>query len=344
MGWKGALRSMEAAARRAERESRRQHNELLRRQKQLQRMLERERAAFEVQLYENRIDLLRSIHKDCGPTWDWSAIYSTSPPAPPARSHKQANNAQLTLDGFEPTFWDKLFRRVEKKKQVLSLAVEQGRKADADEYLEAVTKHQREMAEWQEKRQIAGRVLAGDLQAFKEVIEEIGPFREISDLGSSVGFQFQNTSLIEVTLDINGQNVIPSETKNLLQSGKLSTKKMPQGLFYDLYQDYICGCVLRVAREIFALLPFDTVIVTAVGEGVNAQTGHLEEKPLLSVAIPRQTLDKLNLNSIDPSESMRNFIHRMDFKKNKGFQVITRIEPTSLRGRSSMTGATETSA
>jgi hypothetical protein len=115
-----------------------------------------------------------------------------------------------------------------------------------------------------------------------------------------------------------------------LQSGKLSTKKMSQGQFYDLYQDYICGCVLRVAREIFALLPFEIAIVTAVGDVVNAQTGHLEEKPLLSVAIPRRTLDKFDLNSIDPSESMKNFIYRMEFKKNKGFQVIARIEATSI--------------
>jgi hypothetical protein len=330
MGWKGALRSMEAAARRAEREARRQHTELLRQQKQLQKMLELERAAFEVQLHENRIELLRSIHKECGSTWDWSAVYSAPAPSPPARSHIREKNAQLALDNFEPSFWDKLFRRVESKKQALNLALQQAQDEEAREYLETLTKHQKDMSEWEERREIAGRVMAKEIQAFKEVIEEIGPFSEISDLGSGVGFQFKNTSVIEVTLTINGHDVIPNEIKSLLQSGKLSTKKMPQGQFYELYQDYICGCVLRVAREIFALLPFESVIVTAVGDVVNAQTGHLEEKPLLSVAIPRRTLDRLDLNSIDPSESMKNFIHRMEFKKNKGFLVVERIDPTLL--------------
>jgi len=330
MGWKGALRSMEAAARRAERESRRQHNELLRQQKQLQKMVELERAAFEVQLYENGIDLLRSIHKECGSTWDWRAIYSAPAPTPPVRPHSREQNARQALNNFEPSFWDKLFRRVELKKQGLNLALEQAQDEDAREYLETLTKHQKETSEWEERRDIAGRVLARELQAFKDVIEEIGPFSEISELGSSVGFQFKNTSIIEVTLTINGQHVIPNETKSLLQSGKLSSKKMPQGQFYELYQDYICGCVLRVAREIFALLPFESVIVTAVGDVVNAQTGHLEEKPLLSVAIPRRTLDRLDLNAIDPSESMKNFIHRMEFKKNKGFLVVERIQASLL--------------
>jgi hypothetical protein len=334
MGWKGALRSMEAAARRTERESRRQHNELFRQQKQLQKMLEREQAAFEVQLHENRIDLLRSIHKECGPEWDWRSAHSAPSPAPPPRSHTREQNAQLALDSFEPSLWDKLFRRVEAKKQSLKSAVEQAQDAEAREYLEALSKHQRDAAEWQERREIAGRVLSGEIQAFKEVIEEIGPFSEISELGSGVSFQFRNTLVIEVTLNINGQDVIPNETKSLLQSGKLSTKKMPQGQFYELYQDYICGCVLRLARETFALLPFETTIVTAVGEVVNTQTGHLEEKPLLSVAIPRRTLSKLDLDSIDPSDSMKNFVHRMEFRKSKGFLVVERIEASSLSNSS----------
>jgi len=325
MGWKGALRSMEASVRRAERESRRQHNELLRQQKQLQKMLERERAAFEVQLNENRIDLLRSIHKECGPRWDWHALASAPAPVPPIRSHHRQEKAANALDTFLPGFWDKLFRRVEPRKEALRRAVASGEDADAKEYLEALTAHQREFSEWQEKREIAERVIARDIQAFKEVIEELAPFGEISDLGSSFGVQFSNASTIDVTLTVNGQDVIPGEVKSLLQSGKLSTKKMPQSRFYELYQDYICGCVLRVARELFALLPFDTVIVTAVGDVVNAQTGHLEEKPLLSVAIPRRTLGKLDLDAIDPSESMKNFIHRMEFKKNYGFMIVEKI-------------------
>ncbi|HKB68720.1 MAG TPA: hypothetical protein VKC61_22855 [Pyrinomonadaceae bacterium] len=330
MGWKGALRSMEAGVRRAERESRRQQNELLRQQKQLQKMLERDRAAFEVQLHENRVDLLRSVHKECGPRWDWRALVGTPAPVPPVRTHNRQEKAASALEKFLPGFWDKLFRRVESKREALRRTVESAEDADAREYLEALSTHQGEFSEWQEKREIARRVIAGDLQAFKEVIEELAPFSELSDLGSSVSFKLANSSTIDVTLTVNGQDVIPGEIKSLLQSGRLSTKKMPQSRFYELYQDYICGCVLRVARELFALLPFDTVIVTAVGDVVNAQTGHLEEKPLLSVAIPRRTLGKLDLDAIDPSESMKNFIHRMAFKKNKGFMVVERIEPASL--------------
>ena len=330
MGWRGALRSIEAAARRAERDVRRQHNELLRQQKQYHKMLLREQAALEVQLFENRVELLRSMHKECGSVWDWQAIKSAPAPTAPTQSHERANAAKAVLKNFQPSFWDKLFRRVDSKREVLDRAVEQAQDQDGKTYLETVGRHQTEYQEWQERKSIAEKVLAEDLTAYKEVFEEIAPFSEISDLGSSVQFRFENPHLIEITLTIRGQDAIPTETKTLLQSGKLSTKKMPRGQFYELYQDYICGCVLRVANETFALLPFKTVIVTAIGDVLNTQSGHLEVKPLLSVVIPRSTFEKLNLDAIDPSDSMRNFVCRMDFKKNKGFMVVDRIEPSAL--------------
>ena len=330
MGWRGALRSIEAAARRAERDARRQHNELLRQQKHYDRMLLSEQAALEAHLFEHRIELLRSMQKECGPVWDWEGLKASPAPVPRAQKHDREKSAQSALDSFQPTFWDKLFRNVETKRKALNDAIEDAQATDAKEYLESVGRYQHEFEEWNEKRDIAERVLAGDLTAYKEVFEEIAPFSEISELGSGVQFRFEDPVLIEITLTIRGQDAVPTETKTLLQSGKLSTKKMPQGQFYELYQDYICGCVLRVANETFALLPFDKVIVTAVGDVLNTQTGHLEVKPLLSVVIPRGTLAKLDLNAIDPSDSMRNFICRMDFKKTKGFAVVDRIEAATL--------------
>ena len=330
MGWRGALRSIEAAGRRAERDARRQHNELVRQQKQYHKMLVREQAALEAQLYGNRVELLRSMHKESGPVWDWKGIKESPAPIPPVQKHDRERNAQLALDNFQPSFWDKLFRKAEAKRKLLTDAIEDAKAEDAREYLESVGRYQQEREEWQEKRDIAQRVLDGDLAAYREVFEEIAPFSEISDLGSSVQFRFDNPRLIEITLTIRGHDAIPTETKTLLQSGKLSTKKMPQGQFYDLYHDYICGCVLRVANETFALLPFETVIVTAVGDVLNSQTGHLEVKPLLSVVIPRSTLGKLELDAIDPSDSMQNFICRMNFKKNKGFMVVDKIDASTV--------------
>jgi hypothetical protein len=199
MGWRGAVRSIGAAARRAERDARRRHNELLRQQKQYHKMLEREQGALEAELYENRIELLRSIHKECGPIWNWKAIKERPAPVPPIQQHDHEWNALSACDSFAPSFWDKLFRKVESKRKLLDQAIEDSRAMDAKEYLDSLSQYQREHQEWTERREIAERVLAGDLNAYKEVFEAVSPLSEISDLGSSVEFRFHDRSLMEIT-------------------------------------------------------------------------------------------------------------------------------------------------
>jgi hypothetical protein len=63
---------------------------------------------------------------------------------------------------------------------------------------------------------------------------------------------------------------------------------MPAGKYNELLQDYVCSCVLRVGRELLSMLPDDLVIVTAVDDVLNSATGHIEELPILSVAVSRR--------------------------------------------------------
>ena len=88
---------------------------------------------------------------------------------------------------------------------------------------------------------------------------------------------------------------------------------------------------MRVARELLALLPVKMVIVTALGEILNTQTGHLEQKAILSVAVPRDTVKRIQWETVDPSKTMSNFVHRMSFKKTTGFLPIEPIEFSNIR-------------
>ncbi|MGL5348026.1 MAG: hypothetical protein ACRDA3_11800 [Peptostreptococcaceae bacterium] len=56
--------------------------------------------------------------------------------------------------------------------------------------------------------------------------------------------------------------------------------------YYDIQQDYVCSCSLRIDRE---------------------------------------KLNKLNLDLIDPSDSMNNFECNMNFKKTVGLSKVDRI-------------------
>jgi hypothetical protein len=331
MGWKGALRSLEADARRREREARRRQRELERQRAQLEKMQETERAAYEVQVYENYIDVLLSVHKDCAQPWDWEKIYSAPPPKKPERSDKRERAAQAELDGFKAGLTDKLLGRTESKREELIRAVAWAREADESACQEALKAYEQDHADWDATRELAGKILEGDSNAFTDAIIQAGPFHEIEGLGSSIKSHADDGSVIQVTLCVNGEEVIPKESKILLKSGKLSVKPMTKTKFYELYQDYVCGCVLRLARELFALLPIEMAIVTAESELLNTQIGHLEMQPILSVAIPRETLEGLNFDGLDPSDSMNNFIHRMKFMTTKGFHAVKALTPSDFK-------------
>lgn len=125
------------------------------------------------------------------------------------------------------------------------------------------------------------------------------------------------------------EDIVPTEQKSLLASGKLSVKQMPKGRHNELYQDYVCGASLLVANTVLGMLPIPELIVTAKSEMLNTSTGHIEETPILSMFVPRATLARLNLGLVDASDAMSNFTHNMDFLKTKGFRSV---EPVSVPG------------
>ncbi len=91
--------------------------------------------------------------------------------------------------------------------------------------------------------------------------------------------------------------------------------------------------MLRVAREIFALLPVDTLLVTAEADSVDPRTGERSEQPVLSVAMSRDIVTRLDFDRLDPSQAIGQFQGRGDFeffRKSEVFQPITPLTPSDL--------------
>lgn len=327
MTWKSILRSAAASYRQAERQSLRMQKELEKQRKEAEKMQELERAAYEVAVFNNIIDVLTSVHAECSDPFNWESLRGAPPPLEPQLLRANEEKAQKRLDKYRPGIFDKLFKRSEMKILKLKSNVVNACEKDRVEYEIAMSDYQKQYTEWNEYNILAERVLSSQLESFLEAIRKIDPFSGISELGSSIDFKLYNIGVIEVTLCANSEEIIPEEEKTLLKSNKLSVKKMSKNRYYELYQNYICSCALRIAREIFALLPhLNTVLINVMKKLVNTKTGHLEESPVLSVYVPRETLNKLNFERIDPVNAMANFIHNMNFKKTTGFAAIEKIQ------------------
>mgnify|MGYP003601152392 CR=1 FL=1 len=326
MGWKGTLRSMQASARKSERNSQRRQRELEKRQALFSKMEALEQAAYEVDVYDNQIEVLLSVHKECGDEIDWSSFINRAEPVQPQLADNFEVEAKQIELAYRPNFFARVFKQESKQRQRLVDAVEIARRKDKDHFVQLSRDWHSEHRDWQEEYSLATRIIAGEHQAKIDAIKLIAPFSDISHLGTSIIFSIGSTGIIEATLSVHGSSVIPTEVKSLLQSGKLSTKKMAVGKYNELLQDYVCSCVMRVGRELLALLPDKIVVVTAVDALLNSATGHVEELPVLSVVFSRQTMKRLNLDSLDPSDAMKNFIHNMAFKKTTGFSPVLRVE------------------
>lgn len=296
-----------------QREARKRQRELERQMKEMAKLSVLEQARLEVETYENTLELLLSIHKEQSDPVDWLSIASSLPPVPPIRQyHNEFKVRQSQAVSSTPKDAESL---IDHAKQQDELAHQELLQTYATDY-----------AEWEKRYGFARRVLNGDSGVYIDVITELNPFSELANVGSSLHIAVHNQHFIEVVLRTNGNQGIPSEAKTLTASGKVSVKTMPKPRFIEIYQDYICSCILRVARELFALLPLEILLITASVEAVDTSTGQTAQRPFLSVAIPRKTLNQLNFERLDPSDSILGMAHRGDLqllRKTGEFESIT---------------------
>ncbi|MDW8327306.1 MAG: hypothetical protein RMK99_12120 [Anaerolineales bacterium] len=102
----------------------------MKQQKELEKMEALQRAAYEVEVYENQINLLLSVHKESSDIWDWQAIRATEKPSKPEMSRERENEAQRRLDQYSPSLLDKVFRRENQKREALAKSLEQAKTED----------------------------------------------------------------------------------------------------------------------------------------------------------------------------------------------------------------------
>jgi len=321
MGYKGTLRKAAAAMNRAESDRRKRENALRRQQARLEKMEELERANYEVNLYESQMESLLDIHKESNLAVDWNLLLTSQPPNEPKNSNEKEKLAESEFRNYKPGILDKVFKKSESKKETLIDEMNKAKMIDEQNYQDALIQYKTDLEDWKTSVDLAERVLQNENKSFLEAITFFDPFSEIYNLGKEINFNY-DSKILQANILVLDEEIIPSELKSILKSGKLSSKKISKSKINELYQDHVCSVVLRIARELFSLLPIDLVIVNAVGLILNTKTGYQEEKPILSVAFTKPILENLNFSFIDTSDAMENFVYKMNFKSTKGFSPI----------------------
>lgn len=300
----------------------RQQRDQLKRQRELERALrdaakyeDQQRAKLEVDAHNAVLESLLSVHHQSAEPIDWKEMAFALPPHAPA--FYSTNHLRKMLSNFV----------VLDTSGQANVELQEMWQHDERDYLARCSDHQRSTEEWLELKNLALRILSGDTTAFGEALQLFQPFGELSELGSEIRFKAHDSKKVSCTLKINGLEIIPTETKSLTAAGKLSIKAMPKSKFHDIYQDFACGCCLRIGREIFSLLPVDYVLANIEVSEVEPSSGCLANLTILSVLLDRPTVERLNFCQLDPSDSMQNFISRGDVKISKKSGTFAPIIP-----------------
>ncbi|MCM3624812.1 DUF4236 domain-containing protein [Brevibacillus borstelensis] len=289
-------------------------SELRKMEKELQKMEELAQAKYEVDVFENQLEMIKSIHKECDMEFDWARIKTYPAPFNKGEMGPKEKEALRKVQDYKSGFFKKLFGTAEKERLLLEKQVEEAKKEDISDY-----------ESWEKLIATATKISNGDIDEYIEVIKELAPLDDLSDFGSGFEINVEHPDYVEVEFDVQSSDIIPSVQKSLTKTGKLSVKEMPKSRFYELYQDYVCSCVLRIARDMFAILPIKHIYIHAMDEWLDSSTGVNRKDTILSVKIDRATLQSLNFDLIDCSDSMINFQHHMKFNKTKGFQPVEKI-------------------
>jgi hypothetical protein len=155
------LRAIQAAERRRERARQRLNRELERQAKAKAKLSAIEQARLDVETYENRVELLRSVHKEQGEVWDWPAVAASLPPPYPQNNsfHEQKANQ---LFAVLPT----------EKRSAAQSMLEQAKLQDQQDFQAASQSYSEQMAEWEKLKNMAQRILAGEHRAYTEALVE----------------------------------------------------------------------------------------------------------------------------------------------------------------------------
>jgi len=264
----------------------------------------------EVEKHNAYVAMLTSVHLEVADNVDWHLV-ATEDISYLLNEGPNVTSIMDEIANYKPTWRDKLFNRVAAKKLLIEERIPEAKELD-------LTIHQKK----QRLKDIAPRILNGDSNVWTIALTDYAPFDDIESFGSHLSFDIHANELI-VNFTVGNEDVVPKETLTLTSTNKVSRKKMGVINYLALYQDYVCSCVIRIAREVFAILPTDSVLIHVY------DSSQAEPLPrmgcILSTRVNRRELEYLDFENIDCSDTVETFEHNMKYLKTKGFKLVEEL-------------------
>ena len=141
---------------------------------------------------------------------------------------------------------------------------------------------------WDYYYSVAPDVLSGDIDTYLQLIYEVNPLDDLLEYGTNFEFGTDDSNVMEVEYTVN---------TDVLSHAR---QTMGRQEYNDLLQDFVCSLSIRIARDLFALLPINHAIIHTV----------MDNQMIMTIDFDRQNLSKVKFGFIDPSDTVKKFYFR----------------------------------
>lgn len=278
------------------------------------RLSQSDRNALIVNKQKTFIDVIRALHRERECKIDWQAIRDSAPPFTQGEKGPAERKAEAARKNYKPSITDKLFNKIEEKEKALDAAIRLAAKEDATDY-----------RVWENTVTLAEGILSLDVDCWLMALENLHSFDDLLEFGVQITVGANNAKCIEVEVNANTANVVPHQVYMLSQSGKVSRMDTDKASHYNLMRDYVCSLAMRIFSDIFATLPADGVILNIVDDRANTDTQSLSQITILSAAVDRESIERLNFGVLNPWRTLSDLYCTMDFHKTEAPGEVKRV-------------------
>ena len=145
---------------------------------------------------------------------------------------------------------------------------------------------------WEYLHSKAVSVFEGNAEAMLQIIDEVSPYDDLASYASDFSVEMEDPSELSVEFAVE---------KDIAPRNEL--------------QDAVCSVLIRAARDSFALLPVDRVLVHVV----------LADDTIISARLSREAFASLEFEGKDPSDLLESFEVNMKYSSLLGFRAVERL-------------------
>lgn len=243
----------------------------------------------------------------------WQSVNNLNPPFDINNGGPNKLKSIEKYNNFQPNFIEKMFKFLAvKRKNKLLKQIDEAEKIDEAIY-----------SDYRKLHLLSENIISGNIDAYFQVIDEMRPFDKLLELGSEILIGTNDSDSIEIEFKANSENVIPKGSfKKEIQE---NTDENDEAAYYEIVEKYVCSSILLIAKNIMNLVPVNKVVVHAVDNLVDIDKGVKRDITILSIVFDRETLNKLNLKTIDSVDALDYFICNIRHQKTSGFKSVERI-------------------